>query len=113
MTNTRKLRPTPETDKKVADCDQSVIDNGDFWPQEEFIFFAKELERQRDELSEALRRSMTAIDDWLNVYTEDNYDAQRVAEAKRRIWEFGTIAYIADVQQQNRAALARIDAERI
>ncbi len=48
---------------------------------------------------------MIALDDWLNLFAESECDPQRVAEARRRITERGTIAYIADVQQQNRWAL--------
>ena len=54
----------------------------------------------------ALRRSMVALDDWLNTYAEEFCDEQRVKEARERIKEFGTIGYIAEVQQQNHAALS-------
>lgn len=57
-------------------------------------------------LEAALTRSVTAIDDWLNVYASEFCDKARVAEAKKRFGEKGTLAYIADVQQANRAALA-------
>lgn len=58
-------------------------------------------------LREALERSVQAIDDWLNVYAEEMCDPARVAEARGRIWAGGgTLAYIAEVQQQNRRALA-------
>lgn len=63
---------------------------------------ADEIERLRA----TIKRSMIAIDDWLNTYASDLCDDARVAEAHARIGEMGTLAYIADVQQQNRAALA-------
>lgn len=55
----------------------------------------------------ALRRSMVAIDDWLNVYASDLCDPARIEEAKKRISEHGTLSYIAMVQDQNRKALGK------
>ena len=63
-------------------------------------------------LAVALRRSVLLIDDWLNTFAPEYCDELRVHEAFRRINEFGTVGYIAEVQQQNRAALSRIDGER-
>ena len=60
-------------------------------------------------LKAALLRSMIALDDWLNTYADDQCDPKRVQEARDRISEFGTIGYIADVQEQNRKALAAAD----
>lgn len=57
-------------------------------------------------LRAALKRSMTAIDDWLNTYAPEFCDEKRVAEARERLGEYGTIGYIAYVQEQNRNALA-------
>lgn len=62
----------------------------------------------RDEIAMGLDRSRIAIDDWLNVDFADFCDAERVEEARQRINEMGTVAYIADVQQQNRDLLKRI-----
>ncbi len=57
-------------------------------------------------LRAALRRSMAALDDWINTYASKMCDKQRVEEAWQRIKdEGGTLAYIADVQAQNRKAL--------
>ena len=61
--------------------------------------------RREKKLREALERSRIAIDDWLNIYAADQCDEKRVKEAMARVGEFGTLAYIADVQQQNREAL--------
>ena len=61
--------------------------------------------QDRTKLIKALKRSMTALDDWLNTYADDQCDPQRVAQAHERIRERGTIGYIADVQKQNREAL--------
>ena len=58
-----------------------------------------------ERLRAALRRSMVALDDWLNIYAEELCDNDRVKEAKQRISEYGTLSYIALVQDQNRAAL--------
>ena len=58
-------------------------------------------------LRDALAQSITAIDDWLNIDASDFCDESRVAEAWKRINDAGgTIAYIADIQKANRAALA-------
>lgn len=59
------------------------------------------LYREREELREALGASMTALDDWLNVYASEFCDEDRV-----KIAQYGTIAYIAHVQEANRNALA-------
>ena len=102
MTDTSKLRETPETDALIA-----VLD-----PKQVLVALkchAEKLERQRDELAEALRQSVVAIDDWLNTYAERFCDPKRVKEAYQRIGEFGTIGYIADVQKKNRAALAKME----
>lgn len=58
-----------------------------------------------EELEKALERSMVAIDDWLNCYASDLCDPVRVEEAEARIGEYGTLSYIANVQEQNRRAL--------
>ena len=70
-----------------------------------------------DALRGALTRSVTALNDWLATYADDLCDPEHVATARARIAEFGTLAYIAEVQQQNRAALALlpepVDADRV
>lgn len=65
----------------------------------------------KEALVAALERSMVAIDDWLNTYAAELCDDARVAEARRRIGEYGTLSYIATVQEQNRAALASAKAQ--
>lgn len=61
--------------------------------------------RREVKMREALKRSMIALDDWLNLYASDQCDATRVEEARKRINEGGTLWYIANVQRQNREAL--------
>lgn len=57
-------------------------------------------------LREALERSKTALDDWINTYASEFCDEERVDEAGQRIREGGgTLAYLADIQKQNRDAL--------
>ena len=63
---------------------------------------AGEVERLR----EALASSMTAIDDWLHTYAAELCHQSDVDASARRIGQFGTLAYIARVQDGNRAALA-------
>lgn len=55
---------------------------------------------------EALEKSRVAIDDWLNLYAPEHCNEARVAEARARVNAIGTLAYIAEVQQGNREALA-------
>lgn len=59
-----------------------------------------------ERVTQALARSMVALDDWLNVYAPEHCNADRVAEARARIAEGGTLGYIAGLQAANRAALA-------
>lgn len=59
-----------------------------------------------DLLQTALERSGVALDDWLNLYASELCDQKRVAEARDRVGGPGTIAYLAEVQAQNRQALA-------
>ena len=61
-----------------------------------------------DELAEALERSRVAIDDWLHSYAPEFCNVQYVQETMERISAFGTIGYIAKVQEANRAALAKL-----
>lgn len=56
-------------------------------------------------LKHALERSMVALDDWLNLYASEFCNENRVSEARNRVGQFGTLAYIADTQEENRAAL--------
>jgi hypothetical protein len=63
----------------------------------------------RDEnrvLREALEFSMQALDDWLHVHAPDECNANDVARSRSRISKYGTIGYIATVQEGNRKALA-------
>lgn len=64
-----------------------------------------ELQAKIDRLTAALTQSVTAIDDWLNIYAAEHCDAQRVKEAEKRVYEYGTLSYITTVQERNRAAL--------
>lgn len=53
----------------------------------------------------AMERSIVAIDDWLHQYASDMCSEDHVKATGRRIFENGgTLAYIADVQEKNRAA---------
>lgn len=62
-----------------------------------------------DKLLEALKQSMVAIDDWLNMFASEFCNEDRVKEAFERIKEKGTIGYIADVQEINRKAIAEAE----
>ena len=61
-----------------------------------------------DQLTGALDKSRIALDDWINTYAPAFCDEARVKAARERIRNGGTLAYLADIQQQNRAALAAV-----
>ncbi|KKN02310.1 hypothetical protein LCGC14_1118990 [marine sediment metagenome] len=57
-------------------------------------------------LRDALVRSKIALDAWLNTYAHEFCNKDDVAKAGKLIMDSGgTLAYIADVQRQNREAL--------
>jgi hypothetical protein len=64
-----------------------------------------ELIKQRDALVAALERSNLAMNDWVSTYAAEMCNEADVAEARKRINEFGTLGYIGDVLDQGRAAL--------
>jgi len=73
---------------------------------------AEELDRLRTRLSEAeraLRRALLVIEDEVNIYAPEHCDAERVAEARARHAEAGTLAYYAGAIQQAREALSKAD----
>jgi hypothetical protein len=76
-------------------------------PLEQVTACARAILAERARLEPALRRSMIALDDWLNIYASDHCDEARVKEAQERVMQFGTIGYIADVQEQNCAAIRK------
>jgi hypothetical protein len=53
----------------------------------------------------ALERSNLAMNDWVSTYAAEMCNEADVAEARKRINEFGTLGYIGDVLDQVRAAL--------
>jgi FtsZ-binding cell division protein ZapB len=63
-------------------------------------------------LAGALRTSMVALDDWLNIFASEFCDKQRVKEAYARINAEGTIAYLAGIQESNRTALSNLNEDR-
>jgi len=104
-----KIKPSPEPSAGSAvetERDQLLVD----W-RNATISLVKRAEAEEDRvrgMRAALERSKVALDDWLHVYAGDMCDPQKVAESVARISEAGaTLAYIAKVQKQNRAALAQ------
>ena len=81
------------------------------------IAFPDEISREAYEtivvFKRALERSSIALDDWLNIYASEFCNENRVAEARKRVHEFGTIAYIADTQEENRNALKLVTNEKV
>lgn len=104
--------------ERVEQCERMANDWAEFcetmgvtWDAQEAV--AAKLEargsKQRaliETLTAALEASVTAIDDWLNIFAEELCDPERVTEAKARTGEFGTLWYIATTQQANREAIA-------
>jgi hypothetical protein len=66
-------------------------------------------EQRADKAVAALQISRTALNDWIVTYAEEESSLERVAEARERINEYGLLAYIADVQKQNREAIKECD----
>lgn len=65
-----------------------------------------EMREEIERLRGALRASETALDDWLHQYAADLCNDADVVETQDRIMRHGgTLAYIAQVQERNRAAL--------
>ena len=63
------------------------------------------------ELVEALDSSRIAIDDWLHCYAPEFCGKAHVQETRDRLLKAGgTLAYIADIQHDNRAALTAVRA---
>lgn len=59
----------------------------------------------------ALEASHIALDDWLHTYAPDECGEEYVQTTRCRIFEAGgTLAYIADLQQENRRILNMIHA---
>lgn len=64
------------------------------------------LKHENAKLAAALLDSSVALDDWLHTFAAELCNENAVAESYERIHERGgTLAYIADVQQNNRKAL--------
>jgi hypothetical protein len=103
--------PKPGTERAVVDCAPNLQQQVDApsRPSQLKKLMADNSTTREQRLEAALARSVTAIDDWLNTYAPEFCDEARVKEARSRIMsEGGTLAYIADVQQQNREALKNV-----
>jgi hypothetical protein len=104
----------------VSDCAAALVSGAFISPKASVEFMEglpKEVSlvvsglRARCEKAEAaLERSIVAINDWMHLYAPDMCKESDVAEAMARVHENGTLAYIANVQEQNRDALAAIRA---
>ena len=58
----------------------------------------------KEVLTTALDAAILALDDWTNVYASDFCNEARVAEAKARLNEYGTVWYIATTVDKLRKA---------
>lgn len=67
-----------------------------------------EFQARLSEAVKVLERAETALNDWLNIYASDMCEENRVAEAHKRVSEYGTIGYIADVTAEIRGVKAFI-----
>lgn len=59
-----------------------------------------ELARAYVGVGEVLVLAQQALNDWTCIHADDMVGEKAAAEAKARVCEFGTLAYIADVQRQ-------------
>lgn len=67
----------------------------------------------RDDGVLALERSIVAIDDWLHTYAPDECMREHVRDTRLRIYDGGgTLAYIAEIQSRNRAAIRSLKGGR-
>ena len=63
-----------------------------------------------ERVARALNKGLTAVDDWINTYAPEFCDEARVAEARQRIQEHGTLWYLATVASELRAAITALSA---
>jgi hypothetical protein len=73
---------------------------------------AERAESSCEAMAKALERSCIALSDWIHTYASEFCHEDKVAEAKARIMEAGTLAYVAGVQEQNYTALAEYRKEK-
>ena len=67
-------------------------------------------EKDMEMLRAGLERSSIALDDWVRTYASEHCSQERVRESWGRILRSGgTLAYIADIQEENRAILAGME----
>lgn len=62
--------------------------------------FLAALDYERAVLRESIKLAQTALNDWLRVHAPEECNADLVAETRDRLRQFGTVYYIAMVQQQ-------------
>jgi len=96
---------------ECVDCRQPYpkwsVDSGMKCPECKRRLLLVARDAQVEAMHAALTASVRALDNWLNMYAPEYCDSQRVAEARQEIIAgSGTLAYIAKLQQVNRAALA-------
>lgn len=101
---------TTEELQRLVEGEQPDIVNG--MDAAECISYLARRVLATDKMAEALSGSMETIDDWLNIYAEDFCNEDRVKEAKSRVYEHGTLAYIAMRQEKNRAAFSAYEATK-
>ena len=66
-------------------------------------------EEQRGRLVETLERAETALNDWIHTYAPEMCDQEHVDATMKRIAQCGTLAYIAKVLMDVRAARKFLD----
>ena len=103
-----RLQEQVETLRKERDALQKIADSKVVSYRDLYTVRADAAEAERDRLRDRLQASIVAIDDWLHQYAGEFCDEKYVAETIQRIRDNGgTLAYIADVQEANRAALQK------
>jgi hypothetical protein len=69
------------------------------------------LQEENAALRSALEAAKQGINDWLHLYAPDECREDRAAEARKRVHEHGTLAYIAELNRIINEALATRAAE--
>lgn len=68
--------------------------------------FEEPAETKGEKMRVLLRRCSLALDDWLHQYASEQCDPAKVMESSTRVYNSGgTLAYLADLQRDIRAAL--------
>lgn len=66
---------------------------------------SKIVDKDRNSIQTALQSAIVALNDWMCIYAPEMCDESRVKDAYNRVYEGGTLYYIATVVEQCNNAL--------